>query len=79
MVCLVLLTKKAIDMLDNVWSAVFVLSHTCAEWIFTLKRNVKCLGVRLQTDIGCGLESHCSHFDNVCSSYIINSLWIDLK
>ena len=65
----------AIDITDNVWLAVFVISHTWIEWIFNPK---KCLSIRLQTDSSSGLESHYSHFDNVCSGYLMNTLSIDL-
>ena len=65
----------AIDIIGNVWLAVFVISHTWIEWIFNPK---KCLSIHLQTDSSSGLESHYSHFDNVCSGYLINTLSIDL-
>ena len=65
----------AIDIIDNVWLAVFVISHTWIEWIFNPK---KCLSIHLQTDSSSDLESHYSHFDNVCSGYLMNTLSIDL-
>ena len=64
-VSLILMTRKAIiiEMLDNVLLSFFVMLHKCIELIFTLNSYAKCLSIVLQTNSGCGLESHRSNFD----------------
>ena len=66
----------AIDIIGKVSLAVFVISHTCIEWIFNPE---KCLSIRLQTDSSSALEFHCSHIDNICFGYLMNTLSIDLR